>query len=463
MKHEKIANALNAVSDTHIADAARLRKKRRTYRWVGAIAAALVLVLLLQGINIPAIIRAEAISTAADPRIMKRPSYDSDSFDKWIDERNSRSAATQAALSQMDRFLKDGCAQFLTGSEENTVYSPINVYMGLSMLAECTAGNSRQQILDLLGTQDTDALREQVSALWEIVYNKEQNQIVTLANSLWLDNGLTVNQATADDLAYHYYASVYRQDLVSGAASKAIGAWLNNNTGGMLKGAADAYQLPAETILALYSTIYFQGRWSTEFNPSNNTESTFHAPDGDITRTFMNARLREMSYCWGEDFGAVHLGLKNGSSMWFFLPDEDKTVDDVLSSGEYMDFIQNDESVREKNKYMKVNLSIPKFDIATTSELKEGLMALGITDVFDLFAADFSAITDMPAALSAANQSVRVMIDEEGVKAAAYFELPGAGAAEPPEEIIDFILDRPFLFVITSNRVPLFAGVVNQP
>ena len=61
------------------------------------------------------------------------------------------------------------------------------------------------------------------------------------------------------------------------------------------------------------------------------------------------------------------------------------------------------------------------------------------------------------------NQAVRVQIDEQGVKAAAYIEIPGAGAAAPPEEIIDFILDRPFLFVITSNNLPLFAGAVNTP
>ena len=38
------------------------------------------------------------------------------------------------------------------------------------------------------------------------------------------------------------------------------------------------------------------------------------------------------------------------------------------------------------------------------------------------------------------------------------------GAAEPPTEIIDFILDRPFLFVITNRyAIPVFAGVVNDP
>ena len=56
-----------------------------------------------------------------------------------------------------------------------------------------------------------------------------------------------------------------------------------------------------------------------------------------------------------------------------------------------------------------------------------------------------------------------VQIDEEGVKAAAYIELPGAGAAAPPEEIVDFVLDRPFLFVIENDNIPLFAGCVNNP
>jgi serpin B len=89
---------------------------------------------------------------------------------------------------------------------------------------------------------------------------------------------------------------------------------------------------------------------------------------------------------------------------------------------------------------------------------------MGVTDVFDLSASNFSAITsDTPIYLTAANQAVRVQIDEEGVKAAAYIEFPGAGSPMPPEEIIDFILDRPFLFVISNDNIPLFAGVVNEP
>ena len=113
---------------------------------------------------------------------------------------------------------------------------------------------------------------------------------------------------------------------------------------------------------------------------------------------------------------------------------------------------------------MMVTLSVPKFDVQAKKDLKEGLMGLGITDLFRYGAADFSASLEEPAFISSANQAVRVKIDETGVTAAAYIELPAAGAAAPPDEIIDFILDRPFLFLITdSTGIPLFAGSVQNP
>ena len=54
--------------------------------------------------------------------------------------------------------------------------------------------------------------------------------------------------------------------------------------------------------------------------------------------------------------------------------------------------------------------------------------------------------------------------NEEGVTAAAYTEMRLAGAAAPPDDEIDFVLDRPFLFVITGrDGLPLFVGTVHPP
>ena len=154
--------------------------------------------------------------------------------------------------------------------------------------------------------------------------------------------------------------------------------------------------------------------------------------------------------------------LKNGSRMWFILPDEGYTTADVLTDGQYMQMLLGQDW--ENEKWMKVNLSVPKFDVKCTLDLKNGLQEMAVADVFSESKANFEALTgDVPIFLTAVNQSVRVQIDEEGVKAAAYIEIPGAMSPAPPEEIIDFILDRPFLFAITTDSVPLFMGTVNTP
>lgn len=467
--NEKVAEALGYVDEKYVNDAAK-RKKKKPY-WLGAVAAVLALVLFWNMPGITLAVTAKAVSLASGPRQMQHPNMgkykDRDAwqadFDKWEAEQKFLSDTSKKALVDLEPFFTTGSAQFLSSQgSENLLWSPINAYIGLSMMTELTAGQSRQQILDLFGASDMDALRRQVGAIWESVYYDRGKEVTTLANSLWLEKGLTYQQDTMDRLAYHYYASVYQGDLGSQKINNAIGAWIHKNTGGFIKNAAKNISLSPETVLALYSTIYFKAEWQDQFARRNNTEDVFHTPDGDRSVTFMNKKLAPMNYYWGDKFSAVALELKNGSRMLFILPDEGYTTADVLSDGQYMQMVLQQNW--ENEKYMKVNLSVPKFDVNSTINLKNGFQEMGVTDVFDKGAANFSELTgDVPIFLTAANQSVRMQIDEEGVKAAAYIEFPGAGSAMPPEEMIDFILDRSFVFAITTENIPLFVGTINDP
>ena len=120
----------------------------------------------------------------------------------------------------------------------------------------------------------------------------------------------------------------------------------------------------------------------------------------------------------------------------------------------------------EQQKYLFVNKSIPKFDVSSRLDLKDGLKALGITDVFDPDRSDFTPMVtdaDVPVILSGADHAARVIIDEEGCTATA-FTIVTIGAALPPDEEVDFVLDRPFLFCITGDSgLPLFVGIVKDP
>lgn len=468
MKHEDILTALDEISDKHILEAENPPKKKT---FLKVVAAAAIIAVGINILNGPSLITAYAVTKPSEPRIMEYPKignyndreeYKAD-WDDWEAERNSRSEYAAQAMSGLHVFFTDGNNQFLqTEQNENKIWSPVNAYIGLAMTAELTEGETRQQILDVLGVKDADALRKQVSAVWESVYRDNSNEICILANSLWLEKGLQYNQEAMDVLGYYYYASVYQGDLGGNLTNKDIAAWIDNNTGKFLKDSTKNIQLDPKTIMTLYSTLYFQGRWAQEFSEKNNSEGIFYMPDGETQTIYMNKKEAMMDYYWGDNFSAVNMYMKNGCDMWFILPDEGMTVEDVLNNGTYMDMLLSNKW--ENSKFMKVNFTVPRFDVSSTMDLSDGLKDMGMTNVFDLIEADFSNITwDSPIWLTGANQSVRVQIDEEGVKAATYIEIPGAGSAEPPDEIIDFVLDRPFLFVITNENIPLFAGCVNNP
>ena len=67
--------------------------------------------------------------------------------------------------------------------------------------------------------------------------------------------------------------------------------------------------------------------------------------------------------------------------------------------------------------------------------------------------------------LSEVKHGVRVAMDEEGLTAAAYTVISmDTSSAMPPDDTMDFVVDRPFLFAVTDDLgLPLFVGIVNQP
>ena len=151
--------------------------------------------------------------------------------------------------------------------------------------------------------------------------------------------------------------------------------------------------------------------------------------------------------------------------MYFILPDEGVSIDTVLSDPEALSFMTQGWSYENK-KHVKVNLSLPKFDVDSSMDLIDGLKNLGVESCFDFETSDFSPILgdSIDAEVSKVSHAARVKIDEEGVVATSYIEMPNAGSAAPPDDEVDFILDRPFIFVIAnSDGLPLFVGVVNQP
>ena len=402
--------------------------------------------------------------------------FDYDKYQKdyaaWQKSREALASGTDYA-GMLDSFLSASTAQFLAGAgNENRIYSPLNVYLALSMLAETVGGNSRQQLLDLLAVDSIETLRARVSALWRDHFRDDGAVTSVLASSLWLRDGMTYSQDVLNTLARDYYASSFSGEMGSEAYDQALRNWINEQTGGLLKQQADGLSMDPDTVLALASTIYFKAAWADKFSQDRTQRDIFHSPTGDAETDFMR-RSMVGSYYWGEHFAAVQLYFRQGGSMWLILPDEGTSPDDLLTSGEAMWFLLNmmtDQynSVPADSKFLTIHLSMPKFDVSSDLSLIDGLKALGVTDVFDDRVSNFDplgASTDESLFVSQAKHAARVKVDEEGCEAAAYTVImTEPTSAMPPADEVDFILNRPFLFAITGDSgLPLFTGVVNQP
>ena len=424
------------------------------------------------------------VAAVKNPETVKRPKQSdfagadgvgdwktfSEAEQKWAENAGARLKEAAVYEGKLDGFLKKSVPVFLGGKAgENGVYSPLNVYLALAMLAETTSGNTRAQLLSLLGASDTAELRKLANALWDVNFVDDGVSESLLSSSLWLNREIEFIQPTLDVLAEQYKASSYRGEMGTKAFNDALHTWLNEHTGGLLEKQVEGIEMNKDTLLTILTAIYLKAPWAAEFSKGATKPETFHAKGGDLTCDFLHGKAESTVYRdkrFTAGYKRLNLGV-GASAMWFFLPDEGVTPEALLQDGDAINFLLSERAGGEH--YTNVRLHVPKFDVHAKTDLIPGLKELGVTDVFIPIVADFTPTfkdtAELKPYVGEAQHAARVKIDEEGVVAAAYTEisvLKATAILDPTT--FDLTLDRPFVFAITGpDRLPLFVGVVNKP
>lgn len=358
-------------------------------------------------------------------------------------------------------------SKLLGGASENTVYSPANLYLALAMLTETVAGDSRAQLLDLLGAEDAEAVRTTANALWRELYTDGATSKTLLANSLWLSNAQEYNTETVERLAADYYASVYAAPMGTDETNEAIRAWIDRNTNGLLENAAEGLETKSETVMLLLSTLYFKDNWANEFNESATCEDTFTAASGaEQTVDFMHRTVDMTSFVRGDGYTVAQLSFQNRARMIFLLPDEGVDLTPLLRDETALTDLLTSVYDNDRAERAKLLWSVPKLDVSADLELSGVLKSLGVGDVFDDKLADFTPLAsfDEPVCVSRVQHAARVTLDEQGCEAAAFTAIMADASAALPEALptVEMNLNRPFAFAITaSDGLPLFLGVVH--
>lgn len=393
------------------------------------------------------------------------PSFDA-AYKAWTDSRSA--IRPEADYTQgLDAYFRAALPALMEGTgTENRVVAPMNLYTALAMLAETTAGESRQELLSLLNAPDLKTLRTRANAVWRANYNDDGVVTAIPAASLWLRDDQRYQKEIVETLASDYYASVFSGPMGGAEYDTELRNWMNEQTGGLLADQISDISFNPNTVMSLVTTIRYHAPWEDPFEKTE--ERSFHTPTQEKTATFLTDSEFDETCYFGESFTAAAKSVKIGAGeMYFLLPREGLTPEELIQREETIRFLSG-KVWRDQTTHRQVilTLSVPQFDATSQLALQSSLNALGIQKVFDPQQADFSPLTSQASGvyLSEATHGARLQIDQEGIQAAAYTMLGGYGAAEPPQERVDLILDRPFLFVLTnSDGLPLFVGIVNQP
>ena len=392
-------------------------------------------------------------------------------WDDWGDQAAAKEALTQIYKGKLDHYLTLS-NEYIKGLDgKNAVCSPLNIYFALAMLAECAAGNTRAEILNVLGAADINELRSTAKALWEQTYYSGEGYTTELASSIWLNNNIMgivpeFDKDTLATLAMEYYATAYTGDAVDKGFSRAFKDWLNDHTGGLLKDHVESLDdFESDLVAAIATTVYFKASWADEFPEHLTADDVFHALSGDKNVPFLHATESFLTYS-GDGYTALFIPFNAVGGMWIMLPDEGVSPEQLNAYGKIFELTAkaSADQLEDGFDHRSVALSLPKFDVDAKIDLIDILVRMGIREAFIEGAADLSnLIKNVPAYVSDVTHAARVKIDEKGCEAAAFtvIMLKAEGMLSEPFE---FKVDRPFAFAITgSDGLPLFTGIVNEP
>ena len=360
-------------------------------------------------------------------------------------------------------FLNHIAAVLLIRKEkDNQVLSPLSIFHALAVMSELTEGNAQKEILSVLGLPDAASTRTAMNLSYRSNVASGGAEIVPSA-MLWFDNTVNLNLGKMQEIADSIFAGSRQGEMTDPDYQNAISTWLNKATGAALPAESRALKIDDKTKLILLTALFFHDKWENEFERRKTKTAVFHSPDGDVSVPFMRQSCW-LDVCIEEDYTAVPLGFEGRNSLWFILPKDGLSPEDLLLEDFFTSFPPDWQHKVERD----VHMEIPKFDIHEDIDLLDALRTMGIHQLFsDSSQTPYTITKDgLSIKVDQAKHSSKLKIDERGCEASAYTVMMGVAAGGIPQTPprMDFILNRPFMFVLMGKgNLPLFMGIVRRP
>lgn len=423
--------------------------------------------------------------------------------------RSQDATQTPPLLAQaLNRFGQSLCERLFQTERRNAVVYPFSLGLGLTMLSGGARNQTRDQIVSILGLCETDApalrhLQETilgagnladagVDASANALTGQKTLRKPVAAGALWLHEQMTLRRDFADFLAAgprtRAYPATFDGDLNN--VRLQINEWVRHATGGMEQNLLPGASIRPETNLVLSCALAFAASWREPFDPALTRPAPFFpftevsaehrtdslapptpflnytpaATQSDSVTVLMMHRTARLDYERARMFHAVRLWYAdNECSLILILPRMQAglaAAQDGLAG--HPDWFRSPRRT--------VALCLPRFEIRDERDWSTTLSGVGMSDAFAPSRADFSGIAEAgrdPLYLRNVFHGCRIVINESPAPGVAATHTgtqaaPPAPASIAPEGteriaggIIDFNLERPFLFLIRHEPTKL--------
>lgn len=361
----------------------------------------------------------------------------------------------------------------------NLFFSPYSIAAAMTMVQAGASGETREEIETVLGFPGAgDALVEAAGKRSRELASRseptkfEKNLLedappdsfgcrLSPVNAIWHQSGYPVKPDFVETLRSRLGADVRPVDFARALdeAVKTVNAWVAKATNDRIRDVLSPGLLHPQTRVLLANAIYFKARWAEPFEERDTKPGPFRLLNGTTVDVPMMANGGFFPSSRDPEIHALRMDYSGGNIAMIVLLPEPGRFERVAASLD----ADRIEGLVEAMTSQQTVITFPKFRVECGFMLGNALRALGIRRAFG--AGDFSRISDEPGfALSDVLHKTYVEVDEKGTEAAAV-TIPMLAGSAPPKKIVEFRVDRPFLFLIRDlpTKTTLFLGKIVDP
>lgn len=343
--------------------------------------------------------------------------------------------------------------------EENVLISPYSLQTALYMTMNGAEGNTLEEFRTALNTIPffPNALIVYHDELASKLDPKGDNTNFNSQNAIFYEPALYTPDDNFQGELETYFNATFREENFSDASTvDLINHWVSEATEDRIEKVIDMIQ--SDEAMFLINALVFTADWAIGFEPDYTADRAFTKVDGsDISVPTMSSDDNR-PYVVTEDYSAVDLSVKDEDyAVTFILPSETNSADGFISAFDPDQYNRIYDNLQTE----RVQVYLPKFELESSMNMKDILIARGMTNTFQ--DADLSGMGQWAGAqyLTRVLHDAYIKVDEMGIEGAAVTTV-GVGVESLPPTIS---FDRPFVFVVRhiETRVPIFIGKVGNP